>query len=101
MFVISRITSNFANVFIQHTNATSLTKFFRFMTETIPNPLTDKGVQKDIQDKVAELMNRSVKTSISPVNVSQYIEHLVKRAAEWGMSEGFRMGWRIYEVRHK
>ena len=68
------------------------------MIETIPNPLTDKGVQQDIQNKVQELMNRSVKTSINPVNVSQYIEKLVTKAAEWGMSEGFRMGWRVYEV---
>ena len=22
----------------------------------------------------------------------------IKRAAEWGMSEGFRMGWKVYEV---
>lgn len=68
------------------------------MIELIPNPLTDKGVQKDIQDKVADLMNRSVKTSITHRNISEYIEKLVKTAAEWGMSEGFRMGWRVYEV---
>lgn len=68
------------------------------MIETIPNPLTDKGVQQDIKDKVAELMNRSVKASIPPINVSQYIEGLVKKAAEWGMSEGFRMGWKVYET---
>ena len=68
------------------------------MIELIPNPLTDKVVQKDIQDKVADLMNRSVKTSITHRNISEYIEKLVKTAAEWGMSEGFRMGWRVYEV---
>lgn len=64
------------------------------MIETIPNPLQDKGVQRDIDEKVAELM--ACKCSNS--SLAELAEKRVRQAAEWGMSEGFRMGWRVHEV---
>lgn len=66
------------------------------MIDSIPNPLTDKGVQKDIKEKVDELMNRRL-TSYNE-GVADVIRDLIDSAAKWGMSEGFRMGWRVYEV---
>lgn len=66
------------------------------MIDSIPNPLTDKGVQKDIKEKVDELMSRRV-TSCNE-GVADTIRRLVESAAQWGMSEGFRMGWRVHEV---
>lgn len=69
------------------------------MIETIPNPLCDKGVQKDIADKVADLMSRNAAGNYR--NITQQIENLIHTAASWGMSEGFRMGWRICEMRNK
>lgn len=30
--------------------------------------------------------------------VADTIRRLVESAAKWGMSEGFRMGWRVHEV---
>lgn len=64
------------------------------MTETIPNPLADKGVQADIEKKVSEIMAQPVR--IGGLEIAVRIA--VKKAAEWGMSEGFRMGWRVCEV---
>lgn len=64
------------------------------MIETIPNPLTDKTVQRDIQDKVKELLTYKG----GDRNAAELIKDLVTKAAEWGMSTGFRMGWRVYEV---
>lgn len=61
--------------------------------ETIPNPLQDSGVKKDIEEKVQELM----KYQGGHRNVKDFIEDLVKQACEWGYSTGFRMGWRVYE----
>lgn len=66
------------------------------MIETIPNPLADKGVQKDIQDKVSELMARPTYK-----NVVDTMQAAIQKAAEWGISEGFRMGWRIHENRER
>lgn len=63
------------------------------MIETIPNPLTDKGVKQDIQDKVNELMERPIRKDLAAS-----MRDAIQRAAEWGMSEGFRMGWRVYET---
>ena len=67
------------------------------MIETIPNPLTDKGVRMDINDKVKEIMERPLR--IGGIEVA--IRNAVTRAAEWGMSEGFRMGWKVRENRSK
>lgn len=64
------------------------------MIETIPNPLTDAGVKRDIKEKVERLMKQRGAFR----NVNEHIEYLVKSAAEWGMSEGFRMGWKLHEV---
>ena len=66
------------------------------MIDSIPNPLTDKGVQKDIKEKVDELMSRRM-TSYNE-GIADSIRRLIESAARWGMSEGFRMGWRVYEV---
>lgn len=66
------------------------------MIESIPNPLTDKGVQKGIKKKVDELMNRRM-TSYNE-GIADSIRRRIEEAAQWGMSEGFRMGWRVYEV---
>lgn len=67
------------------------------MIESIPNPLTDKGVKTDIENKVEELLKQNVGLH----NIIQAIPNIVLRAAEWGMSEGFRMGWRVHETREK
>ena len=64
------------------------------MIETIPNPLKDKGVQTDITEKVEEILNTKGKER----NINDLVKDLVTRAAEWGMSTGFRMGWKVYEV---
>ena len=69
------------------------------MIETIPNPLTDKGVQEDIEKKTDELMFRSA--SMRLCDVSETMRKVIKKAAQWGMSEGFRMGWKIHEGRSK
>lgn len=70
------------------------------MIETIPNPLTDEGVKQDIRRKVEELMNRPVRNALySHDNISDYMQKMVKQAAEWGMLEGFRMGWMVRENR--
>ena len=65
------------------------------MIETIPNPLTDKGVSEDIHRKVDEILS-------SPSHIGSLdsiIKNAVERAAKWGYSEGFRMGWKVHEVR--
>ena len=64
------------------------------MIEQIPNPLNDKGVQTDIREKVEEILNTKGKER----NINDLVKDLVTRAAEWGMSTGFRMGWKVYEV---
>lgn len=63
------------------------------MTETIPNPLTDEGVKSDINHRVEDLLH----LSLGVKNIDEAMRHLIKRAAEWGYSEGFRMGWRVYQ----
>lgn len=65
------------------------------MIETIPNPLTDEGVRMDINDKVKEIMESPLR--IGGLEVA--IRNALTRAAEWGYSEGFRMGWKIRENR--
>lgn len=64
------------------------------MIEQIPNPLHDKGVQTDIGEKVEEILKYQGKER----NINDLVKDLVTRAAEWGMSTGFRMGWKVYEV---
>ena len=64
------------------------------MIEQIPNPLNDKGVQTDITEKVEEILKYQGKER----NINDLVKDLVTRAAEWGMSTGFRMGWKVYEV---
>lgn len=61
--------------------------------ETIPNPLNDKGVMKDIAERVDEML----KWQGGHRNINEHIKELVTEAAKWGMSTGFRMGWRVYE----
>lgn len=65
------------------------------MIEMIPNPLTDKGVRQDINDKVKEIMESPLR--IGGLEVA--IRNALTRAAKWGYSEGFRMGWKIRENR--
>ena len=65
------------------------------MIETIPNPLDDKGILKEIDDRVAEIME----TKGSCFKIADFMPHLVKQAARWGISYGFRLGWRIHENR--
>lgn len=67
------------------------------MIDTIPNPLTDKGVREDIHKKVEEIMSQPLRIG----GLNNAIENALIRAAEWGMSEGFRMGWKVHEVRNK
>lgn len=62
--------------------------------ETIPNPLQDKGVQRDINEKVQEIMQYKGMSR----NVTDLMKDLVTAAANWGMQTGFRMGWKVYEV---
>lgn len=72
------------------------------MIETIPNPLADEGVKQDIRRKVEELMKRPVRNALySHDTISDYIHKMVEQAAEWGMLEGFRMGWMVRENRKK
>ena len=65
--------------------------------DTIPNPLTDKGVVEDIHRKVEEILNSPSRIG----TLDSIIKNAVERAAKWGYSEGFRMGWKVYEVRNK
>ena len=60
----------------------------------IPNPLNDMGVQKDIREKVEEILKYPGRQR----NINDLIKDLVTRAAEWGISTGFHMGWKVYEV---
>ena len=66
------------------------------MIESIPNPLHDYGVQTDIRTKTTDLMVERLGLRCS---IMDSIEHLLKKAAEWGVSYGFRMGWRLAENR--
>jgi hypothetical protein len=70
----------------------------KYVIETMPNPLSDKGIKEDIDDKVKKLMGKSCSSLIS---IKENITDMVKTAAEWGMAEGFRIGWRIHEHRTK
>ena len=63
---------------------------------TIPNPLNDHTVQNDIEDTVQRLMNAA---HGGHGNIDDCIRYLIREAARWGIREGFRMGWRIKEVR--
>ena len=74
-------------------------KITNMINEEIPNPLLDKGVQDDIKMKVADLMRISKPMRLC--DVSDALEFAIKKAAQWGYLEGFRMGWKIHEVRNK
>lgn len=67
------------------------------MIVNIPNPLTDKGVKIDIKNKVNEIMERPLRIG----GIEEAIRNAVTRAAEWGMLEVFRMGWKVRENRSK
>lgn len=67
------------------------------MIETIPNPLTDKGVTDDIKRKVDDILKQPLRSG----GLELAIKNALLRAAEWGMSEGFRMGWKVHEVKSK
>ena len=67
------------------------------MIETIPNPLTDKGVTDDIKRKVDDILKQPLRSG----GLELAIKNALLRAAEWGMSEGFCMGWKVHEVRSK
>lgn len=66
------------------------------MIDNIPNPLADKGVKREIEEKVNELLGKRV--NLYNTGICDYIRLLVEQAAKWGMSEGFRMGWHVYET---
>lgn len=66
------------------------------MTEKMPNPLNNKGVQKVINDKVSTLMCRRV--SIPFCEIDKYIESAINDAARWGVALGFNMGWHAREL---
>lgn len=67
------------------------------MSNDIPNPLDDAGVAKDIKDKVEEIE----RTPIRLGGLYNAIQQALTRAATWGYLEGFRLGWRIHEMRTK
>lgn len=66
------------------------------MIETIPNPLDDKGIQKEIEEKVSAMMEYKK----GCFNISDFTRNLLMLAAKWGISYGFRLGWRVYENTH-
>ena len=61
------------------------------MTESIPNPLNDEGVKRDIEMKVGKLIN----SNHGKFNILERMIYLVTCAAQWGISEGFRRGWKL------
>lgn len=65
--------------------------------ETFPNPLADRGVADDINKKALELCTQRI--TAPNEGIADYVRRIVVEAARWGYSEGFRMGWRIHEVR--
>lgn len=67
------------------------------MIDSIPNPLTDKGVQQDITQRVNEIME----TPLRMGTLNDAMRKAVTRAAQWGYAEGFRMGWLVHENREK
>ena len=69
------------------------------INDEIPNPLLDKGVQEDIEKKADELMFSAA--SMRLCDTSETMRRAIKKAARWGYLEGFRMGWKIHEVRSK
>lgn len=61
-------------------------------TDVIPNPLHDEGVKREIREKVEILMEAKCK---SYLNINGEMGDKIKKAAEWGLFTGFRMGWMI------
>ena len=64
------------------------------MIEKIPNPMADKGVQREMDEKVREILSWKGHDR----NITQLVEKLVTRAAQWGYQTGFRTGWRVHKV---
>lgn len=70
------------------------------MIDTIPNPLQDKGVNEDIDRKIYEVMSYPIR--VRALNEFQdEIRRRLELIAKWAYVEGFRMGWKIHEVRSK
>ena len=67
------------------------------MNDEIPNPLTDAGVKEDIRNRVEEILNSPLRIG----TLDTLIRNSLVQAAEWGMREGFRMGWKVHETRSK
>lgn len=63
---------------------------------SIPNPLTDAGVKREIKERVAEIKSRPHYGTVEEIT-----ERILKDIAEWAYREGFKLGWRIHEVRSK
>lgn len=71
------------------------------MIETIPNPLTDAQVKRDIDDMVASFMSRK-NVSFNSLNDLQHIfQSALRDIARRAFGDGFRMGWQIRERRGK
>lgn len=74
------------------------------MIDSIPNPLTDKGVQQDITQRVNEIMETPLRMGTlndSMGTLNDAMRKAVTRAAQWGYAEGFHMGWLVHENREK
>lgn len=67
-------------------------------TDIIPNPLHDEGVKSEISEKVEILMRMKCE---SYLDINGEIADKIKKAAEWGLFTGFRMGWMICRNRMK
>lgn len=68
------------------------------MIETIPNPLSDKGIQRDIKEKIEEVRNRRPSYGCT---LDENLNSMLDSLARWAYQEGFRVGWRVHETRTK
>lgn len=68
------------------------------MIETIPNPLSDKGIQRDIKEKIEEVRSRRLSYGCT---LDENLNSMLDSLARWAYQEGFRCGWRVHETRMK
>lgn len=63
------------------------------MIDSIPNPLADEGVKRDIEERVKLILD----TPCNIKTLNDDIRKVITQAIEWGYLNGFRTGWLVYE----
>lgn len=67
------------------------------MIESIPDPLADAGVRKEVYDKAEQMAEK--KEAVSMADLGQWLLSRLFDLGKWALARGFHLGWTLCENR--